>query len=102
MRPRSFAKLSTRFAPTPQVIHATALPDAFLNPLRTSCEGVEALPDFHALFRRQVQLVAGLHVERRVPRLEIAQHAVGARFTVRVRIGCQPDLEVFITIKTAP
>src|SRR5207342_1062206 len=46
-----------------------------------------SLPDAHALFRRQVQRVARLHVERGVPRIEVAYRTIGAELPRRVRVG---------------
>src|SRR6476646_6242971 len=57
-------------------------------PLPTSCaRGEEQLPDVNALFRRQVQLVARLDVERLVPGIDVPDDAVGAVLIRAVRVG---------------
>src|SRR6185437_5004886 len=44
------------------------------------------LPDLHPILRRQVQLVARLHLERGIPRVEVA-HGFGSELRRRVTVG---------------
>src|SRR5690606_18154696 len=60
-----------------------------------------ALPDLHALVRRQVETLAGAHVEGGVPRIEIA-HDRGTLLGGRVRIGEQPLQQVRLAIFAPP
>src|SRR6185503_20151964 len=44
-------------------------------------------PDVHALIRREIELVARLHVERLVPGVDVPDDAVDAIFLRAVRVG---------------
>src|SRR5262245_7077427 len=46
-----------------------------------------SLPNSNAIFRFEIQLVAGLHVERGVPRIHVAFRERAARRARRMRVG---------------
>lgn len=49
---------------------------------------LSALPDLHALLRRQIHRLPRLHIKRRVPGVHVSHHAVGPE--LRRRVGaCQ-------------
>jgi hypothetical protein len=69
---------------------------------KSSAPAAEVSPDVHALLGRQVELVAGLHVERLVPRVLVAHDFVDAAPRAAVRVGPQPLPRARLALGCAP
>src|SRR5947209_17723696 len=59
------------------------------------------LPDANAIGRRKIELLPGLHVEGRVPRIQVA-HDVRTLLGGRMRVGQQPLAQVRFAIVAPP
>src|SRR5947209_17807134 len=59
-------------------------------------------PDAHPLLRRQVQLVARLHVESLIPRIHVAHRAIDTELRWTVRIAHDQAPQLLLSIERAP
>ena len=81
--------LSPRFTPERTRSDIVAYVKARADRATDRREPLNRSPDFHALVRRQVQLLARLHVERRIPGVEIA-HGLRAELAGGMAVGRDP------------
>src|SRR5262249_54105562 len=59
-------------------------------------------PDPYPLLRRQIQLIAGLHIESRVPGVEVANRPVHTIFRWAVGVAHDECTQLLIAIQGAP
>ena len=56
-------------------------------------------PNPHAVFRREIERIFGLHIERLIPFVEVANHAVNAELRWGMRVGGEAlDQRVFAVL----
>ena len=69
----------------------------------TFCKSrIQALPDFDALFRRQIQVVLGRHIKRFVPLRHISYRTVCPVHRRRMRVRLDQVAQRLIAILIAP
>src|SRR5947207_1438466 len=87
---------------TSRMRSASTIPTRSPSPVSNVASFIAGSPDVHALLRIEIELLAGLHSERGVPRVDVVHDAVHAELARAVRIADDLPLHEIVAHLAAP